>query len=54
MLTISEVEKDYKIKFIDVKNKRMKLSTWFKIQGLKNTGTAINIIEKLQMLNKLK
>jgi hypothetical protein len=54
MITIAEVEKNYNIEFDDVKNKRMKLSTWFKRQGLKNTGTALNVIEKLYILNKLK
>ena len=48
MRTIAEVEKDYNIEFSDVKNKRMKLSTWFKRNGLKNTGLALEKIYKLK------
>lgn len=48
MRTIAEVEKDYNIEFDDVKNKRMKLSTWLKRQGLKYTGMALEKIYKLK------
>lgn len=48
MKTIADVEKDYGMIFDDVKNKRMKLSTWFRRQGL---SSGASVLEKLESLN---